>query len=156
MSETVSGQGTKGTKTGYIGYNRSCSAFPNSWGDKGDILAAAGMSRFGQDGIPYQRQKNAFWGFYCDPGGGRGAKKSGTFQPDNGRGALACGPKKTHFWTFWSPKKGELMRAVPKATPNNNPFHENNTAVNLVKPKTAVVADADQCGRYGYSNSKPS
>ena len=34
---------------------------------------------------------------------------------------------------------GELMRNVPKATPNNNPFHENDTAVDFVKPKSSVI-----------------
>lgn len=37
---------------------------------------------------------------------------------------------------------GELMAKVPKATPNNNPFHENDTAVDLVKPKADVIREA--------------
>lgn len=37
---------------------------------------------------------------------------------------------------------GELMAQVPKATPNNNPFHENDTAVDFVKPKAEVIRDA--------------
>lgn len=37
---------------------------------------------------------------------------------------------------------GELMAKVPKATPNNNPFHENDNAVDLVKPKSKVIKDA--------------
>lgn len=39
-------------------------------------------------------------------------------------------------------KLGELMAKVPKATPNNNPFHENDTAVDFVKPKAEVIRDA--------------
>lgn len=34
------------------------------------------------------------------------------------------------------------MAMVPKATPNNNPYHENDTAVDLVKPKSEVVREA--------------
>ena len=34
------------------------------------------------------------------------------------------------------------MREVPKATPNNNPFHENDTAVDFVKPKSSVIHEA--------------
>ena len=37
---------------------------------------------------------------------------------------------------------GELMQAVPKATPNNNPFHENDSGVDLVKPKSEVIKEA--------------
>ena len=37
---------------------------------------------------------------------------------------------------------GELMAKVPKATPNNNPYHENDTAVDLVKPKSAVIKES--------------
>lgn len=37
---------------------------------------------------------------------------------------------------------GELMEKVPKATPNNNPFHKNDTAVELVKPKSEVIREA--------------
>lgn len=37
---------------------------------------------------------------------------------------------------------GELMAKVPKATPNNNPFHENDSAVDLVKPKSEVIREA--------------
>ena len=34
------------------------------------------------------------------------------------------------------------MKALPKATPNNNPFHENDSGVDLVKPKNEVIKDA--------------
>lgn len=37
---------------------------------------------------------------------------------------------------------GELMREVPKATPNNNPFHEKDSGVVLVKPKAEVIREA--------------
>lgn len=37
---------------------------------------------------------------------------------------------------------GELMAKVPKATPNNNPFHENDNAVGFVKPKSDVIREA--------------
>lgn len=37
---------------------------------------------------------------------------------------------------------GELMEKVPKATPNNNPFHENDSTVDLVKPKSQVIQEA--------------
>ena len=37
---------------------------------------------------------------------------------------------------------GELMAKVPKATPNNNPFHEKDTAVHFVKPKADVIREA--------------
>lgn len=34
---------------------------------------------------------------------------------------------------------GDLLKKIPKATPNNNPFHEKDTAVHLVKPKSEVI-----------------
>ena len=34
------------------------------------------------------------------------------------------------------------MAKVPKATPNNNPFHEKDTTVDFVKPKADVIRDA--------------
>lgn len=37
---------------------------------------------------------------------------------------------------------GELMQDVPKATPNNNPYHENDSTVDLVKPKSEVIKEA--------------
>ncbi len=37
---------------------------------------------------------------------------------------------------------GELMRDVPKATPNNNPFHEKPSGGSLVKSKRKVIEDA--------------
>lgn len=37
---------------------------------------------------------------------------------------------------------GKLMKALPKATPNNNPFHENDSGVDFVKPKTQTIKDA--------------
>jgi len=37
---------------------------------------------------------------------------------------------------------GELMAKVPKATPNNNPYHEKDTADVLVKTKADVIRDA--------------
>lgn len=36
---------------------------------------------------------------------------------------------------------GELLKAIPKATPNNNPYHEFVPNDNLVKPKTEVIQD---------------
>lgn len=39
-------------------------------------------------------------------------------------------------------KIGELTRKIPKATPNNNPFHEKDTAVDLVKPKSKILQDS--------------
>ena len=39
-------------------------------------------------------------------------------------------------------KIGELMAKVPKATPNNNPYHENDSSVDLVKPKSEVIREA--------------
>ena len=38
-------------------------------------------------------------------------------------------------------KIGELIREIPKATPNNNPFHEISPHVDLVKPKSAVLKE---------------
>lgn len=38
-------------------------------------------------------------------------------------------------------RMGQLLRAVPKATPNNNPFHENRTHTNFVKPKSTVIKE---------------
>ena len=43
--------------------------------------------------------------------------------------------------TFAKIKLGELLAALPKATPNNNPFHENDKAVDLVKPKAESIAE---------------
>ena len=37
---------------------------------------------------------------------------------------------------------GELVAQVPKATPNNNPYHENRTNAKLVKPKKQVLKEA--------------
>ena len=37
---------------------------------------------------------------------------------------------------------GQLMKELPKATPNNNPFHENDSGVDLVKTKSAVIKEA--------------
>ena len=37
---------------------------------------------------------------------------------------------------------GELTREMPKATPNNNPYHEIDTAVELVKPKMQAVKES--------------
>ena len=39
-------------------------------------------------------------------------------------------------------KIGELVASVPKATPNNNPFHQNDTDVELVKPKSEIIKNA--------------
>lgn len=39
-------------------------------------------------------------------------------------------------------KIGELMAKVPKATPNNNPFHQIDTAGDFVKPKADVIREA--------------
>ena len=36
---------------------------------------------------------------------------------------------------------GQLLREVPKSTPNNNPFHENVGALVFVKPKQEVYSD---------------
>lgn len=38
-------------------------------------------------------------------------------------------------------RMGEMLKEIPKATPNNNPFHENHTGVNLVKPKSDVLEE---------------
>lgn len=38
-------------------------------------------------------------------------------------------------------RMGEMLSEIPKATPNNNPFHENHTGVNLVKPKSDVLEE---------------
>lgn len=38
-------------------------------------------------------------------------------------------------------RTGELLKAIPKATPNNNKFHEKRTGAPLVKPKTQVIKD---------------
>jgi len=38
-------------------------------------------------------------------------------------------------------RMGEMLREIPKATPNNNPFHENRTDAKLVKPKSDVLAE---------------
>ena len=37
---------------------------------------------------------------------------------------------------------GELMASVPKATPNNNPFHQRDTGVPLVKSKQEILEEA--------------
>lgn len=39
-------------------------------------------------------------------------------------------------------RMGELLKAVPKATPNNNPFHEISPHVDLVKPKSQVIKES--------------
>lgn len=39
-------------------------------------------------------------------------------------------------------RMGELLKAVPKATPNNNPYHEISPHVDLVKPKSEVVKES--------------
>lgn len=36
---------------------------------------------------------------------------------------------------------GEILKEIPKATPNNNPFHENRPASNLVKTKAEVAEE---------------
>jgi len=36
---------------------------------------------------------------------------------------------------------GEMLLEVPKATPNNNPHHENDTAVDFVKPKGEIIRE---------------
>ena len=38
-------------------------------------------------------------------------------------------------------RMGEMLREIPKATPNNNPFHENQGELKLVKPKGEALAD---------------
>lgn len=38
-------------------------------------------------------------------------------------------------------RTGELLKAIPKATPNNNKFHEKRTGAPLVKHKTQVIKD---------------
>jgi Holliday junction resolvasome RuvABC DNA-binding subunit len=45
---------------------------------------------------------------------------------------------------------GELLLAIPKATPNNNPFHENRDRSNLVKSKSETIKDM------GYSKDEAS
>ena len=37
---------------------------------------------------------------------------------------------------------GELLKQIPKATPNNNPFHENSPREKLVKPKSEVIRES--------------
>lgn len=37
---------------------------------------------------------------------------------------------------------GELIKSMPKAVPNNNPFHEIDTAVDFVKPKAKVIIES--------------
>ena len=39
-------------------------------------------------------------------------------------------------------KIGELMARIPKATPNNNPFHEKGSAEHFVKSKAEVIKQA--------------
>lgn len=34
-----------------------------------------------------------------------------------------------------------MLKEIPKAVPNNNPFHENHPDVKNVKPKTATIAE---------------
>lgn len=38
-------------------------------------------------------------------------------------------------------KIGAMLKEIPKATPNNNPFHENRTRADLVKPKSEVLTE---------------
>ena len=38
-------------------------------------------------------------------------------------------------------RTGELLRQIPKATPNNNKFHESCTGATLVKPKEQVIKE---------------
>lgn len=38
-------------------------------------------------------------------------------------------------------RMGEMLSEIPKATPNNNPFHENQDGLKLVKPKGETLAD---------------
>jgi DNA modification methylase len=38
-------------------------------------------------------------------------------------------------------RTGELLKAIPKATPNNNKFHEKRTGAPFVKPKIQVIKD---------------
>ena len=38
-------------------------------------------------------------------------------------------------------KIGAMLREIPKATPNNNPFHEFDTAVDFVKPKSETLKE---------------
>ena len=38
-------------------------------------------------------------------------------------------------------RMGEMLSEIPKATPNNNPFHEIDSSVELVKPKSQVLAE---------------
>lgn len=45
---------------------------------------------------------------------------------------------------------GELLLAIPKATPNNNPFHENRDESNLVKSKIETIQEM------GYSKDEAS
>lgn len=43
--------------------------------------------------------------------------------------------------TFSEMRMGEMLREIPKATPNNNPFHEIRTDADLVKPKSQVLKE---------------
>ena len=36
---------------------------------------------------------------------------------------------------------GSMLKEIPKATPNNNPFHENSPADNLVKTKSDATKE---------------
>lgn len=49
-------------------------------------------------------------------------------------------------------KIGELLKEIPKATPNNNPFHEKSNAAPLVTPKQQAKKEIgisnDQAKRY--------
>lgn len=56
-------------------------------------------------------------------------------------------------------RMGELLKTVPKATPNNNPFHEISPHVDLVKPKSQVIKESGitqrQAEHFQYMASHP-
>lgn len=56
-------------------------------------------------------------------------------------------------------RMGELLKEVPKATPNNNPFHEISPHVDLVKPKSQVIKESGitqrQAEHFQYMASHP-
>ena len=56
-------------------------------------------------------------------------------------------------------RMGEMLREIPKATPNNNPFHEKSTNAQFVKPKADVIAEIgisrDNAKRYQQMAEHP-
>ena len=42
-------------------------------------------------------------------------------------------------------RTGELLKAIPKATPNNNKFHEKRIGEPFVKPKAQIIQELGFC-----------